>query len=1382
MEGEWKLKAGIAGIILVTLILSGMGLMIVQYYVGYAVLQGEGGTITKMNIADVRLANYWHGFFGVAVMVQEFDYQQKYEIDEYGIDIYNLLFPCLESGESHEVYAALTPDINWETIGPANPEYFDNYFDIAHLQSASYAFTDNITIELGNRNITGIPATYLFVNSSSQKEKFAQGLLQDGNGNPIIVTNVEGFTAGFTGDVINYQLMVPAWPDLETMYYFFTDPFDTCPEGFGQLEPPGNVTGVVTDATNGNPIAYARVVVAGGIAVTGANGTYMMAVQGGTWKAIAMANNYFNKVLNVTIYSGKTTILNIPLEREAEVSESTRTSSGSGSGVGPGQSVGPGIGPYLEEPKKTEGIDHFITTQKIDRTLRMGQFYEDEIFIFNYGSKAVELDIEVAGNVSDVIGIDKEKLYVKPDSHESFMVTVFGKGAPGKYNGSIKLYGTFDDEIPVELLLTTKEKLPIEALLLDVIPLTPKIFRGGQLKFKTDLRNLLTDLRYNVSLSYYLMNPRENGSYYLGSDFKPLKTSLSLIKNYNLPKNLTLGDHILNIRAEYLNITTEANTVVTLGDPFYKKKIFGVIPAWVIGLFIGLIGVGAFLLWFVKKKLEDKKRYHLKVSMKTLPQKGPARNVYMGKIAETNKATYFDLNKLTTHAIVAGSTGGGKTISAQVLVEECLKNNIAVVVFDPTAQWSGYLRKCEAESMLKLYPDYGLKREDARAFDGNIRQIQDAREKIHLKKFFKPGEIQVFTIDKLDPKDIDLFVTNTVREVFHEHFDEEPELKYLMVYDEVHRLLPRFGGSGEGFIQIERACREFRKWGIGVLLVSQVLTDFASQIKANINSEIQMRTRDEGDLKRIATKYGKEVLRSLVKAQVGTGMLENPAWNMGKPYFVQFRPILHSVHRLTDEELAKYNKYNEIIDDMEFQIAQLKKLEEDVFDLELELKLALDKVKSGNFNMVDIYLEGIKPEIEKRWTKIGKKPEHKQIELVDLSEIEQAVEQARSEREKYMKDNKKEEKSAPKVKEQTIFEKTIDVDKAINFDNGATVMNLVELCDVLESMDDETYARYVTEEKNDIADWIKSTFNAPELAEKLIGKTKNEAIEQLKMAKIESEKKNKGTAPTDELEEGSEDDEDDLFGSDGLDTSKLSLKSEVRSPKSEVRSQKSEVRSQKSEVKSQESRVWSQESGVRSLESGVEDNPKESPIKQAAETEEHKEEIAEQIAELTQKSEVQSPKSEVQSQKSEVQSPKSEVQSQKSKVQSPKSEVQSQKSKVQSQKLEVEDSPNPKPQTPEQLEVQSQKLEVEDSPDSRLQTPDSKEPFYLKNGSTLGDLKELLGALKFMDQKLYEGHVSSENNDFANWVEHGLSNKKLAKQIRGVRSKSELIMVLEGAA
>ena len=147
------------------------------------------------------------------------------------------------------------------------------------------------------------------------------------------------------------------------------------------------------------------------------------------------------------------------------------------------------------------------------------------------------------------------------------------------------------------------------------------------------------------------------------------------------------------------------------------------------------------------------------------------------------------------------------------------------------------------------------------------------------------------------------------------------------------------------------------------MLISQVLNDFVGEIKANINTEIQTRTLEENDLGRIKTKYGEEFLKSLVRAEVGVAMFQNAEYNNGKPYFVNFRPILHNTRRLSDDELQQYNDYNNSADDIGFQIEELEKLKVDVFDLKMELKLVKDKIMKIKlysifvgfyFNLLDI--------------------------------------------------------------------------------------------------------------------------------------------------------------------------------------------------------------------------------------------------------------------------------------------------------------------------------------------------------------------------------------------------------------------------------------------
>jgi DNA segregation ATPase FtsK/SpoIIIE-like protein len=435
-------------------------------------------------------------------------------------------------------------------------------------------------------------------------------------------------------------------------------------------------------------------------------------------------------------------------------------------------------------------------------------------------------------------------------------------------------------------------------------------------------------------------------------------------------------------------------------------------------ILIGVIvlGSGTFGVVVYKKKAAAKKRYKITVDYSELPKAGP-RTAYVGIIAETTNKTYFDLDLFQVHTLVAGASGSGKTIVAQDLVEEALLKGTAVMVFDPTGQWTGFLRKCQDKKLLDLYPKFGMKKSDAKAFNGNVHQVTNPRELLDLKKYMKPGEIHIFVTNKLDTRGNEIFVSNAIKEVFHANLPEARQLRFLMVYDGIHSLLPKYGGSGKVFVQVERATREFRKWGVGLLLLSQVLSDFPPQVLANINTEVQMRTRDEGDLNRIKEEYGEDVLKSVVKASVGTGMVENSSYNKGKPYFVSFRPIMHSNLRLTDEDLENYNKYNAIMDDMEYQIEQLEKEGLDVFDLKLELKLSQDKVKSGNFNMVGIYSEGLKSRLIDLWKKVGKQPKKREIKLVSDDELEEEVTKAEEE----SKNNEvKEEKASEKEKNEEV--------------------------------------------------------------------------------------------------------------------------------------------------------------------------------------------------------------------------------------------------------------------------------------------------------------------------------------------------------------------------
>jgi hypothetical protein len=94
-------------------------------------------------------------------------------------------------------------------------------------------------------------------------------------------------------------------------------------------------------------------------------------------------------------------------------------------------------------------------------------------------------------------------------------------------------------------------------------------------------------------------------------------------------------------------------------------------------------------------------------------------------------------------------------------------------------------------------------------------------------------------------------------------------------------------------------------------------------------------------------------------------LFQNPEYNHGRPWFISFRPLLHSPFALTDEEINQYVQLNKKIEEIEKKIESLKAKGIDTYDIEIELNIAKDKVKSGAFKMAETYLESVEKRIEK---------------------------------------------------------------------------------------------------------------------------------------------------------------------------------------------------------------------------------------------------------------------------------------------------------------------------------------------------------------------------------------------------------------------------------
>ena len=621
-----------------------------------------------------------------------------------------------------------------------------------------------------------------------------------------------------------------------------------------------------------------------------------------------------------------------------------------------------------------------IQDQRIDVSLQPNESTTRYVRVLNNLEEPTTFTASVTENIRQFVDVE-ESIEVENNSLTEIRLNLSVNGTPEHeiYRGGIEIAGTGSSKnIPVVLRIEEEETYVAgDSVGININPEQNTVNPGNNLSFRLQVTPSRSLLGTNITLDYFLRKPGSSGQVLAYKNnvetFEGLFTGDGEI---SIPNSTESGEYVLEVRAAY-GFDGEVETSssiqsINVREPLLDRKFLGITyQIYLIVFMLLLIGGGGGYegYMYYQSYLESQKRYKQEIDKSSLPgPKEDGGSGYLGTLADRDDDAYLGLDELTTHGMVAGATGSGKSVTGQAIVEEALEQGVNVIVLDPTAQWSGYLRKCTSDDMLKHYSEFDMSANDARAYDGNIRAINSPDDDIDIQYLLQndeqSGSIVTFSLHKLESKDIESFASSIIQQVFEANCSEREHLDTLIVFDEAHRLLKKFGGSGDGLNQLERGAREFRKWGIGMLLLSQVISDFPSEIRTNVGTKIQMRTRNQSDLDHYKDNYGMDTVRSIVKANVGSGMIQNSDYNGGNPYFVNFRPLKHSVHRLSDEELDKYEEYNRSIDEVEEKIQKLEDQGQEVYEYRSNLKLCRKNLRKGSFNLVDIYLDELKDQLQ----------------------------------------------------------------------------------------------------------------------------------------------------------------------------------------------------------------------------------------------------------------------------------------------------------------------------------------------------------------------------------------------------------------------------------
>jgi len=286
---------------------------------------------------------------------------------------------------------------------------------------------------------------------------------------------------------------------------------------------------------------------------------------------------------------------------------------------------------------------------------------------------------------------------------------------------------------------------------------------------------------------------------------------------------------------------------------------------------------------------EGEAEYEGHVELPKWHVKLPKEGNMLGRVAlddwKLNEFFYLPLRKYAQKGIlISGASGSGKTVAAKVIVEELLEDKVPVLVFDYTRQWERLLEKNADEGMLDRYAEFGMRR-SPKAYNGQV---------LHSK----PQPDQLLTLRGVTIADLsDIYdAEERVERVAHildellEYFqfqEDSDSLRLLIVVEEAHlwtlKDLPK-----DAVRFLDSAVRLLRKKGVGVMLVSQKISDFDPAMRSAMNISILFRTKYEGDLKAIGRTLGSEISTIIPKLPVGYSIFHLA--DFGDPFAMAWRP------------------------------------------------------------------------------------------------------------------------------------------------------------------------------------------------------------------------------------------------------------------------------------------------------------------------------------------------------------------------------------------------------------------------------------------------------------------------------------------------------------
>lgn len=271
----------------------------------------------------------------------------------------------------------------------------------------------------------------------------------------------------------------------------------------------------------------------------------------------------------------------------------------------------------------------------------------------------------------------------------------------------------------------------------------------------------------------------------------------------------------------------------------------------------------------------------------------------------------FPLTQMV-HLYVSGTTGGGKSFLARVLVEEAAHHRqLGVLVLDPRNQSVGLLVPEDRPQILQQYGEFGMKPGEAHGFafsyfapalpsapppPGDLSQLARGRSIVSFKG--------------MDDQRRCALAARILGAAFDACSGAESDGPRLLIVVDEAQLFTRKRldesakpAAAQAERALDRIAREGRKFGVVLALVSQTMKDFGyelASIRQMTTTKIFLRNSDR------EIDYAADILgdgRQLVQLPTGTALVHNANWGVVRirvrpPYSKVFEPGEAETRRL----------------------------------------------------------------------------------------------------------------------------------------------------------------------------------------------------------------------------------------------------------------------------------------------------------------------------------------------------------------------------------------------------------------------------------------------------------------------------------------------------